>query len=215
MKHKILIFDFDGTIADTHQFIIEISNRLSHEFKYKPILPHEIELLKDKTSQEIIRHLRVPIMKIPAILAKAKKEFYQGISLLQPIDGLKEILFRLKEEGNAMGILSSNSLENIGQFLKNHQLDIFDFVENTAKVWSKNTSLKRLIQENDFAIQEMLYIGDEIRDVIAAKRLGVKIAAVTWGYNSIDALKKHNPDFMVSSPEELFKLCSKNGTKTN
>ena len=78
MNNSILVFDFDGTIADTHRFIVEIHNRLSQEFNYMPIQQQDIAQLKDKTSQEIIHLLKVPILKIPAILSRAKKEFQKG-----------------------------------------------------------------------------------------------------------------------------------------
>lgn len=208
MLKKILIFDFDGTIADTHKYIVEISNRLSSKYHYDPIDLNELEDLKNKTSQEIIRYLKVPIMKIPTILAQAKKEFYKEIAKLKPFEGQAELLNDLKQAGITMGILSSNALENIKTFLNNNGLDIFDFIHSTSKVWSKNTSLKRLIKEKGFNVEDVLYVGDEIRDIIAARRLGVKIAAVTWGYNSMEALKRHDPDYIIETPQQLYDLCT-------
>lgn len=206
MKNTVLIFDFDGTIADTYHYMMEISNRLAAEFKYESILPDELDGFKDKTSQEIIRHLKVPIIKIPAIISKAKKEYRQGISSINPINGLKETLHELKKIGVRMGIFSSNSSETIRKFLCNHNLDIFDFIQSTSKVWSKNTALKRLIQKNGFHPRQIIYVCDEIRDITAVRKLGIKVAAVTWGYNSSKALKKYNPDFLLNSPDELLSL---------
>ena len=105
-----------------------------------------------------------------------------------------------------MGILSSNSQENIEIFLKNHKLDLFDFIHSTSKVWSKDTTLKKIISKYHIPLADMFYIGDETRDIIMAKKVGVKMAAVTWGYNSAAALSKHNPDFLLNSPQELLKL---------
>ena len=126
MKKNIptLIFDFDGTIADTHHYIVEISNRLAKEFHYAKIRPEEVAQLKDKTVKEVISHLDVPLMKIPAIVARAKKEFHKDIANLEPFDGLKDILHRLKEAGIQIGILSSNASGNIKKFLEYHHLDI-------------------------------------------------------------------------------------------
>ena len=207
MKDIVFIFDFDGTIADTHRFIIEISNRLAEEFNYGIIKPHEVEHLKDKTSREIIRHLKVPIFKIPAIISKAKKELYSGIDTIKPIQGLKEILQQLDAADVRMGILSSNAAENISTFLKNHDLEIFEFVDSTVKVWTKNTSLKKLLAKHGFQPEQVLYIGDETRDIEAAQILGIKVAAVTWGYNSQKALVAHKPDFLIQTPQELYELC--------
>jgi len=206
MQSWTLIFDFDGTIADTHRYIVEISNRLSEEFRYNPIAPEEIDALKDKTSREIISHLQVPIFKIPAILARAKKELAAGITSIQPVRGLKEILLQLKTLEIRMGILSSNAHSNIVKFLQNHGLDCFDFCHSTSSVWSKNLSLQRLIDRYTIDKDQILYIGDETRDITAAKKLGIKVAAVTWGYNSFRVLKASDPDYLLHTPRDLLAL---------
>ena len=208
MNDRIFIFDFDGTIADTHRHIINISNSLAEEFGYAVIQPHEVNYLKDKTSREVIHYLKVPIYKIPAILSRAKKELFEGITAIEPIKGLKSVLQELSTAGARMGILSSNATENIHQFLKNHGLEVFEFVDSTLKVWTKNISLKKLLKEHGLEAGQILYIGDETRDIEAAKTLGIKVAAVTWGYNSEKALKAHQPDFLIHTPQELLELCN-------
>jgi len=167
MKNSTLIFDFDGTIADTFHYILNLSNQFSSEFNFKEIAPHEVEEMKDKTSQEVIRHLGVPIFKIPFIVAKAKKELEKDISEIQPVEGLKEILKQFKGFGYKMGILTSNSSDNVLKFLKNHDMDIFDFIGSTSKIWSKNTSLTKIMKDNDLKAEEIVYIGDETRDIDA------------------------------------------------
>jgi len=206
MKNPVFIFDFDGTIADTHRYIVKISNRLSKEFNYNTISLEEIELLKDKTAQEIINHLKVPILKIPAILARAKKEFHKEVASLKPFHGLKEMLKNLQKSGIAMGILSSNSYQNILKFLNNHDLNIFEFIHSSPMVMSKNKCLKKLMEEKNFSDKQILYIGDEVRDITAARKLGIKIAAVTWGYNSSKILREHQPDYIISKPDDLIQL---------
>ncbi|MCA9406204.1 MAG: HAD hydrolase-like protein [Candidatus Omnitrophica bacterium] len=209
MKKPIFIFDFDGTIADTHHYIVKISNDLCEEFNYDPIQWDELHKLKNMTSQEVMRHLKVPILKIPAILTKARKEFKKNIKSLSPFKGIKESLHKLQDKGNSIGILSSNSAENISEFLNNHDLNTFDFVYTTSSVWGKNKSLKKLINKHDFHSQNIFYIGDETRDIVAAKKLNIKSIAVTWGYNSAEALKKYSPDFMVNAPEELLDIANR------
>ena len=204
MKKHTLVFDFDGTIADTFHYTLQLSNRLSHEFNFNTIEPHEIAFLKDKTSREIISYLRVPILKIPQIVARAKKELNQEIASINPIEGLKEILHDLKSLNHTMGILTSNSLENVTKFLNNHSLNLFDFIEASSSIWKKNRGLGVLMKNKGLIPEDILYIGDETRDIVAAQKAGVRIAAVTWGYNSSNALKAHNPDYLVNNPFELF-----------
>ncbi len=215
MKIKVLIFDFDGTIADTFHSMVEISNHLSVEFDFKKIETHEVDDYKDKTSQEMLKLLNVSILKVPRIAARAKKELNKKMHSIKPVKGLKETLWEIKSlglpegrQGYKMGILTSNSLENVNKFLKNHDLDLFDFVLTSSRFWGKNHGLKKLILQKGYAPQDILYIGDETRDIEAARKSGISVAAVTWGYNSFEALKNFRPDYILHSPQELLQLCS-------
>lgn len=204
--NDVLIFDFDGTIADTLHFLIEIINRLSKEFGFKTIAAHEITELKDKSVGEVIQHLNIPLLKVPIIAAKARIELHKEIKSVQPAEGLKDMLQQLKSLGVKMGILTSNSLKNVMEFLKHNELDLFDFVHTTPKIWGKNRSLKTLMQENQLDLLQVIYVGDETRDIIAAQKAGIRSVAVTWGYNSTKALQAHHPDHVIHSPQELLQL---------
>jgi len=205
-QNHMLIFDFDGTIADTFHYLIKIGNRLSDEFQFKKILPDDIEILKDKNVQEIIQHLNIPFLKVPMIVARAKQELHKEIQEVEPIEGLKEILQDIKSRGYQMGILTSNSSDNVMGFLTNHGISFFDIIHTTPKIWSKNWSLKALVNNNNLNFSEVIYIGDETRDIDAAKKAGIQVAAVTWGFNSQKALEAHKPDFLIHNPCELADL---------
>lgn len=207
MNPTVFIFDFDGTIADTHQYMVTITNRLADEFKFNKIQDHEVQEIKHMSAQDVMKHLKIPTLKVPQIVKRGKEEYNLDIKDLMPFAGLKEVLLKLKELQIKIGILSSNSSRNIQEFLKNHDFNIFDFVYTTSKIWTKNTRLKRILKEKGIEKNTVLYIGDETRDVVAAKRLGVKVAAVTWGYNSAKILSEHGPDYLIESPQDLIKVC--------
>ena len=204
---KVMIFDFDGTIADTFHHTMKITNILSDEFKFKKVHDHEIEFLKGKTIKEIIKHLNVPVLKIPSIVAKARSELLKDITAIEPIDGLKKILPLIKQAKVQMGILTTNSRENVEKFLKTNDMEIFDFIISTSKVWGKNHGLRKLMQEKKLKTENILYVGDETRDIEAAKKEGIKVIAVTWGYNSHALLETFSPNFIAHTPEELFNIC--------
>ncbi|UCD15952.1 MAG: HAD-IA family hydrolase [Candidatus Omnitrophota bacterium] len=206
MKTKVLIFDFDGTIADTFSRLIKIGNHLADEFKFRKVNIPEISTLQNKTPKEIIKYLNVPIFKIPLILRRLKKNLHKEITLIKPVEGIREVLIRLKSEGRVLGVLSSNSRENVTDFLKTHRLDFFDFIQTTSKIWNKNIRLKKLIKTHKFQKNDVIYIGDEKRDIAAAKKAGIKVAAVTWGFNPEKTLAVYNPDYLISHPQELLKL---------
>lgn len=206
MNKFYLIFDFDGTVADTFNLILNISNRLADEFHYKKILPHDVAFLKDHTLEEVIQHLKVPVVKIPFILNRARRELYKDIVSIKPIDGLKLILDEFKKTSIPMGIITTNSTKNVHKFIEYNDLDVFDFIHSSSKIFGKNTALKKLSKRKNIPIEKMIYIGDETRDIAAAKKAGVKTIAVSWGYNSEKALLKQKPDFLIKDPKELVSL---------
>jgi phosphoglycolate phosphatase len=206
MKDAVFIFDFDGTLADTHSYIIEISNRLAGEFGYHKISDQEVEAMKDKTAAEMIEFLKIPLLKIPAILTKGKNYFFEGLNTIKPFEGIKDTLKLLKEAGATIGVLSSNSSKNVEAFLKQYGIDSFDFIHTTPKIWSKDTVLDRLVKSKGLDKKNIFYVGDETRDITAAKRLGIHSVAVGWGYNSVETLKKHAPQYFVNQPHELLTL---------
>lgn len=207
-KATVFVFDFDGTIADTHLFICEISNRICQEFGYGLIDFNDIDKLKHMTAREIITHLRVPLFKIPAIVARAKKEVQKGIADIKLFPGIKEALIHLKSQQVTIGILSSNAMDNIKLFLDTHDLDIFDFIHPTIKIWSKDFTLREVLKKYGFNKSRLVYIGDEIRDIVAARACGIKVAAVGWGYNAPQALKDRHPDYFVAHPNDFFPIAS-------
>ncbi len=105
--------------------------------------------------------------------------------------------------GVRFGILSSNTQENVKQFLDKNELDFFDFVRTGKSVFGKSHMINKIIKQRKVRKSDVFYVCDEVRDIEAAKKSGIKSVAVTWGYNTKDALIKENPDFIVDTPEEL------------
>jgi len=204
MSQKVLIFDFDGTIADTFQLTVKICQMLANEFHFKKIGSEDIEPLKGLSSQDVIKYLGVNPFFVPAILLRAREESHKNIHTIEPIQGLTKVLQALKALGNTIGILTSNSTENVHKFLQKHQMDFFDFVTTSSKIWGKHHSINRLIQVNGYEPKDIFYIGDETRDIEAAKKSKIQSIAVTWGYNSHQVLLTHKPDHVIDKPEELI-----------
>ncbi|HEY9637145.1 MAG TPA: HAD-IA family hydrolase [Coleofasciculaceae cyanobacterium] len=205
MSVKVIVFDFDGTLADTFDAIVKISNGLAREFGYKPADPEKLAQIRNLTSREIIKQSGISIFKIPFLLKKLKENLHNDIQNLSPIPGIKELLTQLKIEGHILGILTSNSEENVRLFLKNQEMqDFFSFIYAEPTLFSKHKILRKFIIQNQLDPEEVIYVGDETRDIEASKKIPVKVIAVTWGFNSGEALAKQNPDFLVHKPSELL-----------
>ena len=134
MAKKVIIFDFDGTIADTLPLLVNILNRLSGKYSYKTIEESELTTLRGKTSKEILKGLGISLLKLPFVVKSAKSEFLKELELLKLVAGIKKVLLQLKKIGYKLGIVTSNSEENVKKFLKVNNLPRFDFVYSVSPV---------------------------------------------------------------------------------
>lgn len=207
MRYPALIFDFDGTIADTLLAGVHIYNRLAEENGYREVTEDELPRLRDLDLGSVLEHLSIPKRKVPLLLMRGRRLLKDNIASLPLIEGMTETLPLLREKAHFFGILTSNATENVEAFLEAHQLrELFTFISSTPKLSGKAKHLRAIARTFSLNPAEMLYIGDEIRDVRAAQKAAIAIAAVTWGFNSHDALAVENPLHLVNSPAELVEL---------
>lgn len=207
MTVKVIIFDFDGTIADTLEALWCITNRLATQFGYQQISQEELAQIRNLTSQQIIKHSGISIFKFPLLIGKIKAELSNDITKIKLISEIELALIQLKNKGNRLWILSSNSQENILEFLKKNNLqDVFELVYTGATIFGKSKILKKLIKQEKIKPEECIYVGDETRDIEAARRSNIRAIAVSWGFNSKEVLAAQNPDFLLQHPSELVSL---------
>lgn len=206
MALKMLIFDFDGTIADTLERGRAVLNQLAAEYKFQPLAREDVERAKGMTLSEFIRFLKVPKRKVPVLLAKGKRLLRQNMDEIQVQKGMDQTLYRLQDEGWHMGILTSNSVENVQIFLDKHALDMFEFVSSVRKLTGKHKYLKAILRTFSLKPEEVLYIGDETRDVRGALKAGVPVVACTWGFNNETSLLREKPTFLIHEPHEIMDL---------
>jgi phosphoglycolate phosphatase len=207
MPIQVVIFDFDGTIADTHDTFVEIVNVLAQEFRYRPVSSADLERLKNLSSWEIIEQAEVSPLQLPFLLHRVKRELNKRIDRLQPFADLHSCLAILKERGYTLGIITSNAKENVTTFLENNQLvEFFDFIYSGTPLFGKHKIIDRLIRQHRFQVDQIIYVGDETRDINAAKKSGVKAIAVGWGFNSPQILAQFQPDYLIHHPRELLDI---------
>ncbi|MBM3857762.1 MAG: HAD family hydrolase [Verrucomicrobia bacterium] len=207
---KVLLFDFDGTIADTRTLALRILNELSEEFRFRSLPEEELPEARNMTTQKLIRHLGIRRWRVPKIARRGLVKFQERIHEVEPIAEMPAILDQLHERGFRLGILTSNSQTNVTAFLKHHHISCFEFIRSSSKLFGKARELRRIMKEHHLQTEELIYIGDETRDIEATHSTAIRMAAVTWGYNSADILRSMNPEFLFDKPEQLltFQCCT-------
>ncbi len=199
----IVIFDFDGTIADSLHLFIGAINRIAESSGYNKIRDGDVEMLRGKKPRHILRHLRISPLRLPFVLKRVRREVNAGIALARPAVPMREMLVDLKRNGCRIGILTSNTERNVREFLINNNLDVFDFLYSGSSVFGKGRVLGSIIRGNGVGTDRIFYVGDEIRDIDAARGAGVTMIAVTWGFNTAKALRTEGPDHMADSPDDI------------
>ncbi|MCC7522899.1 HAD-IA family hydrolase [Candidatus Uhrbacteria bacterium] len=203
MKPKVLLFDFDGTIADTVFEVLQIYNRIAKDEGLRPISPAEFEKMRQMNASEVPAFLHVSILKLPFIVKRVRNELKKQIAYARPIQGVPEAIRSLKKKGNELYIISTNSVPNINTFLTKNTIHDFDGVFSVSDIFGKHRKILRLIKTHEWDPADVVYIGDEARDIDAAKHAKIASAAVTWGFNSEALLMAHHPDRLVRAPSEL------------
>lgn len=207
MRYPSLIFDFDGTIADTLSAAVDIYNQLADENGFRQVSPEELPRLRNLDVRGILEDLNISKRKVPFLLARGRRLLKSNIASLPLIDGMEDILPKLHENAHYFGILTSNATENVEAFLDTHGLrHLFTFISSTSKLSGKHKHLRSIGRTFSLNPAEMLYVGDEIRDVRAAHKAGIAMAAVTWGFNSRDSLAAEAPLHLVDSTTQLLDL---------
>ncbi len=207
MKYRVLVFDFDGTIADTLGETRRIFNELAPDYGFRQVTEHELADLRHLSLKDLLSELGIPKRRVPSLIARGTGLMRGNIMRLQMIQGMNEVLVEMRKHVESFGILTSNTDSNVDLFLKTHGLrEQFDFISSTSKLTGKAKHLRAIRKTFSMRHEEMLYVGDELRDVKASKKAGIPVAAVTWGFNSKESLETHRPDYLIDHPVDFLRL---------
>ncbi|BEG76585.1 HAD hydrolase-like protein [Achromobacter xylosoxidans] len=203
MKYDIAAFDFDGTLADTMPWFNSILNTVADKYGFRKIDAAERDQLRHRDAAEILKFLGIPLWKLPAIMAHVRTLMQDIDPGVHMFDGIPDALARLKAAGVRLAVVSSNSLENVQRVLGPDTAALFDDYECGTDLFGKAAKIDRLLKRHDTAPERFLLVGDEMRDIDAARKAGVRVGSVAWGYNHVDALRERGPDELIMQVADL------------
>ncbi len=212
MKQEMIrhiIFDFDGTIADSMNLAVELYNRVADRYKFKIIREEEFAYLSNLSILEKCKYLNVSLVQIPRLGIELNKNYNKAVNSIQVCHGIKELIYELKQQNFKLSIISSNSNENIRKFLVKNNLDVFDGIYSAKNIFGKDKAINSFIRKQHLNKEEIIYIGDEYRDIVACKATNIKIISVTWGFDSFEMISSANPDYIVEKPADIMKILAK------
>lgn len=205
MGNKTIIFDFDGTIANSLELVIEIYSQLTGD--KRELTLEERNALRKLPAQKVMKALGVPMWRAPFLLNKGRKIMHSRLNEVKVFEELPETLKTLQERGYTMRIVTSNSAENVQTFLAENNLqNYFTNVTGGIGLFSKAKVLRQVIKQEKLDARQVYYVGDEARDIAASKKAKLPIVSVTWGYNDVSLLEKLEPYALAKKPEDLLQI---------
>lgn len=202
---KAIVFDLDGTIADTFHIGIEAANALAGKYKYKPI--QDSPVIRDLSFKEFLSsHLKLGKIRLILWAREIRRIIRNRYNNVDIFPGMKETLEELSKEYK-LGILTSNSTQNTLKILETNNVgNLFSFMYTNCPAFGKSRHLKKLVKTEEYKRDEIIYVGDEIRDIDSCVKAGVAIIAVTWGANSAKTLKEAPATYYAYKPWDLVDI---------
>jgi phosphoglycolate phosphatase len=204
--YQLVIFDFDGTLADSGSLMIRTLNDLAGQFGLRRVSDDEVQMLRGRSNTEIVRYLGVPLWKLPKIASEMRKRITADIDQIKLFAGVDDMLRTLDCGAVRLAIVSSNSEENVRRVLgaeNSARIDVFDC---SAAMFGKASKLRSVMRRLGIAPQATLYVGDETRDIEAAHEVSVACGVVTWGYAKPELLASFKPTLTFNDMSEIGSL---------
>lgn len=203
----LIIFDYDGVLADTLDDLIQFGQEACNQLGVKHVVTKD-----DLSNLEVMsfatygRACEVPENLVDEFVKICLKLFAEKETPPAIFAGLSEVIRHLSTN-HKIAIVTTNSSQNVHAFLVKHGLDgCIDAVYGVDTPGSKAQKIS-LAQSRFLEKEEAVFmIGDALSDVRAAKEAGVTSIAVTWGHQSLKTLLRGEPDYVVSSPHELTEI---------
>ena len=206
---KVILFNFNGTITNTKFLAIDMYNEIAEKQEYKKISEEDVSYLSALSIRNRCKVLNLPLYKMPLVGIAIKRRSQQYIPNLKPVSGMKETLGLLKQEGYNIGFTTSNNQVVLNEFLIKNSINIFDYSHFSFSPLSKSKDISSFLKKYDLKKENVVYVGDELRDVKAAKKNGLFCIAVSWGFDSVELLNTGRADKVITQPKEIVDVLSR------
>ena len=204
MNYELLIFDFDGTLADTFPWLISIVNEIALKHNYEPVKKEQLEEFRKVGTHKLIKKYKIPLWKIPVLGKEFKNRMEEDIHRISLFDGIASTLNELANRGFNLALVSSNKEINVREVLGSRISALFSYFECDVPTFRKHTTFNKLLKVSKTSAERTLCIGDEIRDLEAARKSRIDFGAVAWGYSDVTALQALSPAVVFENVNEII-----------
>lgn len=205
---KAIVFDFDGTIANTLPVMFHSFRQVFKTYDNKELTDEEIKDMFGPPEPDLIKQ-NLESKQIDEAIELYYWEYKNTHNqLVEENKEINKMLSTLKEKGYKLGIVTGKSRKSFSISLE--KLDMEDFFDVILTGYDVNNAkpdpeglLKALSDLNEKP-DNALYIGDSDNDILAGKKANVTVAGAQWlpEFETSEYSKK--PDAIFTHPSELF-----------
>lgn len=204
MAARLLIFDFDGTLADSFGWFLDTINTAAAQHGFDPLDLTRLDDDRGLGGRELMARLRMPLWKVPAVTASMRRAMHADIHRIHLFGGALPLLRTLRARGVRIAVVSSNTLANVQTVLGADGTALVDRFACGASIFGKKPLLQRVVNAEGLPRTQVLCVGDERRDAEAAAAAGLAFVGVAWGYATADALAAVSPHAPVTTFDALL-----------
>jgi phosphoglycolate phosphatase len=202
MPYSLVIFDLDGTLTDSFPWFQRNVNDVADRFGFRRVAEEDVEALRHASAREILDRLEVPLWKLPFIARHMRRLKTEQAADIPLFDGVDQMLYALAAKGIPLALVSSDSEDNAREKLGTSAA-LFSHFECAASIFGKPAKFRRVLKRAGVSTTQAIAIGDETRDIEAARAAGIACGAVTWGYAAPNALRALQPDLVFERMEDI------------
>ena len=204
MNPKLVIFDFDGTLADSFSWQFRVINEAANKYRFRPIEESQLKTLRHYDAKQAITCVGIPMWKLPLIQRHIRKRMTLEIDKISLFPGVDQLLRTLNGLGRAIAIVTSNSLVNVRRILGPDNAALVQYYACDATVFGKRAKLRKVLRISGVRCVDAIFIGDEIRDLLASRAEKIPFGAVSWGFNSTESLVRSSPDKLFANVDDIL-----------
>jgi phosphoglycolate phosphatase len=134
MDHTLIIFDFDGTLADTFSWFVITIDEAARQFRFKQLDKNKLDAPRGQGARHILQHLDIPFWKLPFVVRHMRALMTRDISSITLFPGIKNALHELANHGATLAIVTTNSRNNVINVLGPETAQLFQYIISTRRL---------------------------------------------------------------------------------
>lgn len=206
MKYRLAIFDFDGTLADSFPFFLQVFNSVADRHGFKRIELESLPNLRNYTARRMMELLEIPAWMLPFVAKSFIALMRDNAGSIKLFEQVDEMLTHLASKGVVLSVVSSNAFDNIQRILGPDNIRLISHFECGMSIFGKSARLRKVLGKAGIPPHEAIYIGDQVTDLESAHAVNVAFGAVSWGYGTIESLRKHAPDVEFARVSDIREI---------